>query len=77
MNRNDGIDSQFGGFLNHPFETIELDQGRQQNQPDRGFGCFDLFEYAEPDLMFTEPDNFRQIGLLVVGKFVALADFGA
>jgi Holliday junction DNA helicase RuvA len=81
LERNNARNAEFGGLLDHPFETVELDQGRKKC--DRGqrfsFNLFNRYWFENPEdhTAGLGIRNFRKIHALIVGDLVLLSGFGA
>jgi len=74
---NDGRDAQFGGFLDDPFKTFELDQGGQQGQSHVRRLRGERLEDTEGDPVLAEGLDLGQVEGLVVGDLEALTGLGA
>jgi hypothetical protein len=70
-------DAEFGRFLNHPFEMIELDQRGAQDQADCRRRRGELFKGPKGDVFLARGINLGEIDVAIVGDFVTLAGFDA
>lgn len=75
--RGDAFDAEFGGFLDHPFETVELEQRGQKVDGSMPADGRELFHQSEFDGLLAEGLNARQPEVFAVGEFVELSAFGS
>src|ERR1039457_2269935 len=74
---NDGRNAQFGGFLDQPLETIELDEGGVERQAHGRRRRVQRFDDAEDHAFLFHGGDLGQIDASAVGDFVLLSGFGA
>ena len=73
----DGGDAKLGGFLDEPLKVVELEEGGDEGDGDRGRGRVEGFLDFEGDERLAGDGDLGQVEVLVVGEFVKLARFGA
>ena len=47
--RDDFGDAEFGGFLERPFEAVELHEGQKEREVEAGFGGVEFFDQGKFD----------------------------
>ncbi len=72
----DAGDAQFGGFLDGPFEVVELEDGEEEVDGERGVG-FELFVEEEVDLSVGDGGDLGAVEEAVGYDVVDLAGLGA
>lgn len=72
----DAGDAEFGGFLDGPFEVIELEDGEEEVEGECGFG-FVFFVESEGDLVVADCGDFGAVKEAVGDDVEDLAGLGS
>jgi len=73
FNGHDFGDAELGGFLDHPFEMVELDERGAEDQAHGGLGRGELFNGAKRDVLLARSLNLSEVDVAVVGNFETLS----
>jgi hypothetical protein len=74
--RNDLAASQFGGFLDCPLESIELEDGEQENRSGDWASRIDHLPERKLDLVFSDANNGSEMNAASCADLILLSGSG-